>query len=1418
MASEQESSNGPVKKSMREKAIERRCINKEHNSNFKAGYVPIEEERLHKTGLRGRKGNMAVCIVILLFLLALINLIITLVIWTVIRIGPNGCDSMEFHETGLLRFKQKADMGIIHPLHKSTVGGRKDQDLVLVGNNNPVVFQQGTTKLSVEKDKTSVVSDVGISFTDPRTQTTFFSTDFENHEFHLPEGVKVLSVKKASTERITSSASSDLNIKGDSKAIIRGNEGVNIMGRTVEFKMGGGIELRAENSIVLNGSVMFNATRIPNSAGDVYFDEGMERYKLCMCADGTLFRVQSGHKGQIVMAVAQGPSLAAVLLLVSSGLHCSSLRPPCPESCSCQKAPLLNCSSSGLSLVPQHIRDSVTELDLSHNLLDTVTLDQPHRNLRSVLLGNNSITHLSLCIERNLGSRYVRGRPLRRFRLSRRRGCVSWAPTLQLLSVERNQLEELPQGLEGSESVQVLQLSFNRISTLRPGELSHLRQLKELHLRHNLITSLHPQMFQDLAQLQVLDLSFNMLTSLHPLIYLSLRNIGTDVMLGGNRWQCDCSMRSLRRWLAYDSSRGLQSWSMVCASPSILSGRDLLQLEEDDLNCFGTEKGPELHQDVTVYSGSEILLSCSTQDSVWWMPSGQASVSQPQAGLLISDITERDTGLYVCVSKEHNILSVFSLQISKIGEQRQYENEAYYNDEEPEHVGNHRERRVTFSTVEDGNVQYYDTIPNLESNNNDAVIECEAAEAEKDTNTARSRRSSLEMNQRDGMDLSGGIEAGRTHKIEFEHIPDPVELDRRRLSSCSDSSLSDKIYNEDKMTRGDHLTPKSRQLAKDSVQQRADASTARKEEGTRELPGFSSEPFADWSPHVNNTNLTYCDLGQDNEEQFEFSDSVQSPSSRSSSVCGSFNDSKFIVAPTTDKQKTDDMSSSISFVSEDEVTQYIVNSDQEEEEEDIERNDAIKPQWPAQDLGHATPIKRRAPLPPTYSSSSGASAKETMDHVQKQDKPPHLPSSPPPDSPSSSSSESETGSNSSRIRRKRREVGMQGIIHTESSQSLTNIPHIRRALDIRAPLQRESSSSNSEDETIDNSGPDLSLGVPRVKRRLDVKATLPEQSDSPSSCSESENKVTGYTANQSRHASNISEITDDDSLITYKRIIMKASSPPNNSIYPSGKGQTIDQTKQIHMGTEMLTVAQEGPFHSVGDRNASLAPERVPSMNFNNVVKKRIEQPKYTTGVDLPPEIKWIGVGRQLSDLSIPSPRRHLDVGSSSPQHASSAEPELPQPDSSSIESDHTKQDRGRADVTLMHKHSSLSSNSVSLASSRAEERSERKGLSALKAMSSLRRKWEPLDENLDKGASPVLDYHDPQSVTSFNYRKSEKDIKPLAKQPLTPLHLSSTSVDERRATDLLYDIPHYRRHDIGGIEPPQGAPPPIPATLPPYE
>ncbi|KAM7011911.1 leucine-rich repeat-containing protein 66 [Tautogolabrus adspersus] len=622
------------------------------------------------------------------------------------------------------------------------------------------------------------------------------------------------------------------------------------------------------------------------------------------------------------MAVAQVLLLAAVLL------HCSSAVPACPEFCTCQNPDLLNCSSSGLTLVPQHIPESVTELDLSDNLLDSVTIGRRQNHLRNVWLGNNGITRLSLCLERSLGGRYVTGRRLHHLRPWQKRRCVPWAPTLQLLSVERNQLEQLPEGLQSCESLQVLQLSFNRISTLRPQDFDNLRKLKELILKHNLITSLHPQTFKGLAQLQVLDLSFNMLTSLHPSMYLSLHNIGANVKLAGNRWKCDCSMRSLRRRMGYDGSRGLHAWSVVCASPSKLSGRDLLHLEEDDLNCFTTENRPERHQSVTVFSGSEILLSCSAQDSMGWTPSGQASVNQPEAGLLIKDITERDTGLYLCVSEEQGDVSVFNLQISKVGgaqrkarslpgssgqtisqgipnrtgnernqratsselalavclsilftflvafilgvlarpcidvlckrvckkksstatntmstvEQSQYDNEAYSEIEEREVRGTHRERRVTFSTEEDSNVQYYDTVAIGDQESiNDVVFEYEAVDAMKDrardSESENSSQRSREDNQRDSRNLSGTTGAG-------------VTITERRHSSSSDSSLSDREYNEKQSTQQDQTRPKSPQLVQDSVQQRANISTAGEVkvshisiESTHEETGFSSEPF-----------------------------------------------------------------------------------------------------------------------------------------------------------------------------------------------------------------------------------------------------------------------------------------------------------------------------------------------------------------------------------------------------------------------------------------------------------------------------------------------------------------------------------------------------------------------------------------------
>ncbi|XP_061593958.1 uncharacterized protein LOC133458263 [Cololabis saira] len=993
------------------------------------------------------------------------------------------------------------------------------------------------------------------------------------------------------------------------------------------------------------------------------------------------------------MAKSQPPFLAAALLLVFFGLRGSSSSPACPQPCTCQRAQLLNCSSSSLSSVPQLSQDSFAELDLSNNLLGSATLRRPQYNLRSVWLGNNSITHLSLCVEGNLKGRYFR----QRLRTRSRRGCLTWAPALQLLSVERNLLEQLPEGLDGVESLQILQLSFNKISTLQPQELSHLRQLKELHLKQNLITHLHPQMLQDLVQLRVLDLSFNMLTSLHPSAYLTLRSIGTDLRLNGNRWKCDCNMRSLRRRMAYDHSRGLQAWSMVCASPSILSGRDLLQLEEEDLKCLSAEKSVALHQDVTVYSGSEILLSCSAEDSLWWTSGGQASESQPNTDLLISDISERNTGLYVCVSGKQHIVSIFNLQISKLKsarngrslprtrrqitsqdspdrlaeeknqratssdlalavslsviftfliafilgvlarpcfdglwkrvtkkktssttnsvssvEQRQYDNEAFSSAEEPEDTINYRERRVTFSTVdiiEDRNINYYDTVASGERDSikSDSENEYEPVMAKKDKHSAGDsgsenvlRQSNPEDVQSDDSDSSDGA-TRRRRDMEFENIPDPTEMEERSLSSCSDSSSTEKVLKDTKMSKGDQSITELPQLAEDSVQQRSDFSTAGNivllshisSESKSEIPGFSSEPFENWSPHTNNRNPKSLNTSQDNEELFEFSDSTQSISPRSSSVISPFDNAKQIGAHTLDKQKRGDVSSSSSYISDDEPTQYTVNSDGETEQSErlqYENIDTVKP----------TVIINQVRDP----SFSGSDSEEEITELKVRHN---------------------TGKKSQILNRFN--VRSQTSSDESEDQEMDHMQNQRNTQTTRTQLLQ--SQSSRPDSSTQWPSVDLAY-TKRNKRRLDIKA--PPQTSASTSSSDTENETTDQTVKwrpgtQPLHGSTMKGHDSDgrwppvDLQRTFhikRRLDIKAPSPTSDSSAGSdGEYETIS-----YIG---------------GQRPGRLDIGRLP---FQESKRERYD-----------PDGRWPVVNLQ----HIPHIKRRLDIKASSPTADSSS-------------------------------------------------------------------------------------------------------------------------------------------------------------------
>ncbi|XP_046892913.1 uncharacterized protein LOC124478625 isoform X3 [Hypomesus transpacificus] len=720
--------------------------------------------------------------------------------------------------------------------------------------------------------------------------------------------------------------------------------------------------------------------------------------------------------GQAEMGISVWLVLAVILLC--SGVQ--SRPPACPSPCLCTPGPTLNCSTAGLSLAPPLLPASLSSLDLSYNLLTSLRQRWAQPSLRRLWLGHNNLTHLSLCVGGP--------RPPHRGPPGGRGGCESWAPALEMLSAERNLLEGLPRGLKGLRGLQVLHLPNNRISSVGEEDLGHLPHLRELLLQNNLISSLHPQALRHLPQLRVLDLSFNLLTTLSPTTHLWLGALGGGASLRGNKWRCNCALRSLQRRMTHDRDLGRRNWGgVVCTWPPSLSGRELLQLEEAELSCSRGGASEGRHQEVKVEEGTELLLPCdsSQQGSQWQTPRGV--VSGGVSGLLIHDITAQDSGLYVCVSGPEGALSVYDVQVhltrepgprartrssrslNRAGQElspqsggpqggvkslesptksdltlaiclsvfitflvafilgvlarplldklcrrlrpkrsppsspavdarRPYDNGAYSDEEEEQEGG--LERRVTFTRPaggqsDPGTVQYYDTLAGSEQNDQvyDTVkeeaiysntLQWEASPGTPEGGRPRGRNNS--ERESDGRD---GEQPPRGHTMEFEPIPDlDPGVERRRLSESSSHSShsshsSDVPGRRGQVTQNNPWEPSSPPQTDIPLQQRAaspvvtQAPTLPSPVAGSEVPGFSSEPFADWKPKmaIGEDPEEYNDSG----ESFEFSDSFRGASGR-------FTDLGFPGRGSVREH------SDSSVCSESETTEYTVNVEREEVE------------------------------------------------------------------------------------------------------------------------------------------------------------------------------------------------------------------------------------------------------------------------------------------------------------------------------------------------------------------------------------------------------------------------------------------------------------------------------------------------------
>ncbi|XP_071451311.1 uncharacterized protein Scgbeta isoform X2 [Hetaerina americana] len=248
-----------------------------------AGYVPVHEPSLGRTGVRGRKTFVLWALVLLLFALAAANLCLTLTVLGVLRVG-HGMEAIEFlSELGILKFRGIADLDRVTK-RDGRIQGFAGSPVEISGDGGSVLFDLGASvapRISLDEEGISMTGleslDVlihgthrvgggalGLPLMPPHAAPAVFSTRFPN--FELPRGVRRLDVASATAKRLSSPVGSSLRLKSSSRVRLRGSEGAVLDGKELAWSADQDILLLSVNgSILLNGSkgVVLDVRSVP---------------------------------------------------------------------------------------------------------------------------------------------------------------------------------------------------------------------------------------------------------------------------------------------------------------------------------------------------------------------------------------------------------------------------------------------------------------------------------------------------------------------------------------------------------------------------------------------------------------------------------------------------------------------------------------------------------------------------------------------------------------------------------------------------------------------------------------------------------------------------------------------------------------------------------------------------------------------------------------------------------------------------------------------------------------------------------------------------------------------------------------------------------------------------------------------------
>ncbi|XP_046815214.1 peroxidasin homolog [Vespa crabro] len=228
---------------------------------------------------------------------------------------------------------------------------------------------------------------------------------------------------------------------------------------------------------------------------------------------------------------------------------------------------------------------------------------------------------------------------------------------LHTLLLNDNHIKHIPaNAFEGAPNLRILYLYKNRIEDISANAFSHLPKLEQLYLHYNRLTDIGKGTFNNLPSLERLFLHNNMLQRLPADAF---QNVGpmTRLRLDSNELVCDCNLLWLVERL---EKRPTDEMAAICQYPNEMKGKLLTTMTSSDFHCTKPRimEGPE---DTEVKIGDTVTFTCRVtgdpEPEVKWMRDsnelyvdGERFLVQKDGTLVISDVTEEDTGEYECIA------------------------------------------------------------------------------------------------------------------------------------------------------------------------------------------------------------------------------------------------------------------------------------------------------------------------------------------------------------------------------------------------------------------------------------------------------------------------------------------------------------------------------------------------------------------------------------------------------------------------------------------------------------------------------------------------------------------------------------------------------------------------------------------------